>query len=388
MPPIGTSLKARVTQTDVARAAGVHNTTVSLALRNSPSIPESTRKRIRAIADELGYYPDPTLQALVAYRKGRMPKQQRDTLAYITNWNTRWGWRAVPAYERTYAGAQRKAAALGYQLEHFWLGEPGMTQRRLSSVLYHRNITGVLIASQSEDSAELSEIDWPRLSVVKIGCLPQSPLLHRVTDDHSGMARFAIRRVLAAGFERVGLVMTKWWDEAADEAWSAGYFAEQTHLPSDTRIPFLALAGSRQDWASGYPAQPYSPESMALAKWYEDYRPDVVLAFSPIVLTQMNHLGLAVQQDVGYVDLSLECSDGSITGFRHNSESIGEVAVATLVAQLQQNALGIPSVATTTLVGGTWFEGSSLPTLRLPSRWAEREKSCIERLATAAALTA
>src|SRR5215216_6535809 len=97
MPPPGSSMKARVTQTDVARVAGVHNTTVSLSLRNSASIPEATRKRIRAIADQLGYYPDPTLQALVAYRKGRTPKQRTDTLAYITNWGTRWGWRAVPS---------------------------------------------------------------------------------------------------------------------------------------------------------------------------------------------------------------------------------------------------------------------------------------------------
>jgi len=40
---------------DVARAAGVHQTTVSLALRNHASIPAATRERIKAAAAELGY---------------------------------------------------------------------------------------------------------------------------------------------------------------------------------------------------------------------------------------------------------------------------------------------------------------------------------------------
>lgn len=384
MSPLGESLKPRVTQTDVARVAGVHNTTVSLALRNSPSIPESTRRRIRAVADELGYYPDPTLQALVAYRKGRIPKQQKDTLAYITNWNTQWGWRTVPALERAYAGAQRKAASLGYQLEHFWLRESGMTQRRLSGMLYHRNIKGVLVAAQADDSADLSDIDWQQVSVVKVGCLPHSPSLHRVTDDCAGMIRFAMRRVAAAGFERVGLVMTTWWDNSADEAWSAGYMAEQGHRAPDTRIPLLALTGSRQDWCSELPVQTYSAETMELAKWCDAYRPDVILAFSPLVLRQLKVLRLTVPQEVAYVDLNLERPDSKIAGFRLNSETTGEVAVATLVAQLQQNAVGIPAVSTTTLVGGTWSEGASLPGSRGTARWSDETRQDVENLATAA----
>jgi LacI family transcriptional regulator len=129
------SMRQRVTQSDVARVAGVHNTTVSLSLRNCHSIPEATRKRIQAIADEMGYYPDPTLQALVAYRKGRLSSRFKETLAYVTNWETRFGWRALPEHERAYVGAQRKAAELGYKLEHFWLGEPGMSERRMGDVL-------------------------------------------------------------------------------------------------------------------------------------------------------------------------------------------------------------------------------------------------------------
>ncbi len=58
-----------VTMAHVAKRAGVHVTTVSLALRNHPSLPEHTKERIRALAAEMGYRPDPSLRALMAYRK-------------------------------------------------------------------------------------------------------------------------------------------------------------------------------------------------------------------------------------------------------------------------------------------------------------------------------
>ena len=45
--------RPRVVLADIAKKAGVHVTTVSLALRNSPRLPEATRTRIRALADQL-----------------------------------------------------------------------------------------------------------------------------------------------------------------------------------------------------------------------------------------------------------------------------------------------------------------------------------------------
>ncbi len=44
---------------------------------------------------------------------------------------------------------------------------------------------------------------------------------------------------------------------------------------------------------------------------------------------------------------------------------LGEVAAELLIAQMQQNARGIPDVATTTLVQGGWHEGESLPSATL-----------------------
>jgi LacI family transcriptional regulator len=373
MPPNGALIRHRVTQTDVARVAGVHNTTVSLSLRNCPSIPEATRRRIRVIADEMGYYPDPTLQALVAYRKGCISNRPRETLAYVTNWGTRWGWRTLPVHERAYLGAQGKAAELGYRLEHFWLGEPGMNQRRMSSMLYHRGIKGVLVAAHTESSDELAEIDWSRLSAIKIGCFPRGPALHRVIDDDGGMFRLAMRRIQTAGYERVGLVMGPGWDESAEQAWSLGFLAEQGSLASNGRIPIFRLPLNRQDQVSRLASWQCPGQLAALDRWYQEYRPEIVLGCSPMVLGLLGQLHLVVPRDVSYVDLCLECVDSGIAGVLQNREIAGAVATAMLVGQLQHNLCGTPAVATSTMVDGTWVDGATLPTVKAPA-------PCVERL--------
>jgi LacI family transcriptional regulator len=63
----------RVTVYDIAEKLGVSHVTVSLALRNHPSISEKRRVQVRKLADEMGYAPDPHLAALAAYRRTNAP---------------------------------------------------------------------------------------------------------------------------------------------------------------------------------------------------------------------------------------------------------------------------------------------------------------------------
>lgn len=340
------SLSKRVTQGDVARVAGVHNTTVSLALRNCPSIPEGTRLRIRTLAEQMGYCPDPTLQALVAYRRGCRVDSRSQTLAYVTDGLSRSDWRD-PAAERTFRAAQRKAEALGYQLEHFWLAEPGMSARRLSNVLYHRSISGAIIAAQRNGDESWADLDWSRLSAVQIGTIPHEPSLHRVVDDCHGMVQVALRRARAAGYRRIGFVFDPARDTAADHAFTAGYLVDQAAVPGEGRLQPLAYRSGES--------------RRVLSRWLDEQRPDAIIGLSPSVPRDLAALDLVVPHDLAYIDLGLAKADGAIAGTVANSESVGEVAVAILAAQLQQNALGLPAVPTTTLVAGRWADGASLP---------------------------
>jgi DNA-binding LacI/PurR family transcriptional regulator len=55
---------------DVARAAGVSITTVSHALNEKAGVSEETRRRVREVADQLGYRPDPRGRHLASGRTG------------------------------------------------------------------------------------------------------------------------------------------------------------------------------------------------------------------------------------------------------------------------------------------------------------------------------
>ncbi len=55
-----------ITIKDVAKLAGVSHTTVSLALRDSPSITDKTKEKVKAAAKQLNYHPNYLAQSLVS----------------------------------------------------------------------------------------------------------------------------------------------------------------------------------------------------------------------------------------------------------------------------------------------------------------------------------
>ena len=351
-------MKGYVTMAAIAKRAGVHVTTVSLALRNHPSLPEATRERLRKLAESMGYRPDPGLRALMSYRRNLRQRREVQTLAYVTNWDSRWGWKEFPAHAQFFEGASQRAQELGYALEHFWLGEPQLSERRLGDIFYARGIAGVVLASQRFDKDVRLDFDWTRLTAVKIDYFPHEPQLHIVTNDQRALLRLAARQVLAAGYTRVGLVLHADWDLGTDFSMSTGFIEAQQALPARQRIPIHYIEKTEpppeERWGGRAP-------SAALGAWIRRYRPEAVIGFGPAVLPQLQELGLSVPRDVAFADIFLTQGDGAVAGVRHNCRRVGGIAVELLAGQLQTNNYGLPPFPTATLVAGTWIEGASLP---------------------------
>ncbi len=354
-------MSARVTMADVARKAGVHVTTVSLALRNHPSLPVRTRDRLQRLAKQMGYRPDPALTALVAYRHPTRARKGQPTLAYVTHWDTAFGWKESPAHLAFYHGAKEKASALGYELEHFWLGEPGMTHRRMSDILASRGIPGLVLASHRRESDAPLDFDWSQFSAVKIDFKPRQPQLHMVTNDQSAISRLAMQRARAAGYRRIGLVMPRWWDEFVDLAWSAGFLAEQQRLAPGDRLPILFYSPSPGSGESSGEGPEHVVPAAELKTWLRRYRPEVLLSRWTFVGPALATLGVSVPANVGFAEIFLEETNGQVAGVRQNCHHVGEVAVELLAVQLHQHVQGVPSVPTATFVEGTWFDGKTLP---------------------------
>jgi LacI family transcriptional regulator len=352
----------RITLSDIAGKAGVHVTTVSLALRNHPRLPEATRRRIQALAKKMGYTPDPFLRALVAYRGGVIERRNSPTLAYVTNWATRWGWKETTAHPDFYAGAVAKAKELGYKLDHFWLGEEGMTQQRLGQILYSRGISGVIIASHGREMGDVLEFDWPNFSAVKIDYFPHRPALHNVTNNQCDIARLAMQRVMAAGYRRIGFVMHRGWDHTVDHLWTAGYLCEQQPLKPRERIPahLFPAAEPVERWLNEATSD-VVVETAAFAEWFNKHRPEVIISKSSFVVPALREMKLHVPRDVALVDVFLDKTDGAMAGVRQNHSTVGGLAVEILAGQLQHNKFGVPAIPTTTYVEGTWHDGATCP---------------------------
>ncbi len=352
----------RVTLSDIAVKAGVHVTTVSLALRNHPRLPETTRRRIQALAKKMGYAPDPFLRALVAYRGGVIKRRNTPTLAYVTNWATRWGWKKTTAHPDFYSGALAKANELGYKLDHFWMREEGMSQERLSQILYSRGINGLIIASHGREMGDALSFDWENFSAVKIDYFPHQPALHNVTNNQCDIARLAMQKVIAAGYRRIGFVMHRGWDHAVDHLWTAGYLCEQQVLAARERIPAHLFPEPEpvERWLNESKSEVF-PDPAAFKRWFDRHRPEVVISKASFVLPLFRELGLRVPRDVAFVDVFLDHPDGATAGVRQNHTTVGALAVEILAGQLQHNKFGVPGIPTTTFVEGTWHEGATCP---------------------------
>lgn len=354
--------RKRVTLNDVAAAAGVHVTTVSLAMRNHPRLPASTRQRLQAMANKMGYKPDPLMRALVAYRSGIKQKREIPTVAYVTNWETRRGWRELTAHPLFFSGAEKRAEELGYRLAHFWLGEPGLTHARFCGILRARGIRGLIVASHAPERGDRLDFDWNDLSAVKIDYYPHHPALNNVTNNQCDVVRMAFQRARALGYKRIGFVMHRGWDYHVDHLWTAGILCEQQHLTEDEVVPALIFPKPepKSVWMHEY-QESTRPSREEFAAWFKRYQPEVIISAPRFVLPLFDQLKLKVPRDVAFVDVFLEEPNGKTAGVRQNHAQVGATAVELLAAQLQHGTYGVPAVQTTTFVEGTWFDGASCP---------------------------
>lgn len=353
----GAPVCRRVTQRDVADAAGVHNTTVSLALRNNPCIPAETRQRIHAIAERLGYRPDPALRALATYRRNVAISRRTETVAFVTTSPTRFGWRDDPGENQLYVGAARKAAEYGYQLEVFWLNDAEMNAARLSRMLFHRGVSGVVISAANSAGMKPLSFDWSTMTGVIIGCAARIAELPRVANDVAGGVRQAFRRALAAGYTRPGLLLPSGLDDQFEQAFSVGFLTEQSRLPAASHIPILHhshhVGGDRREG-------PQHP--LFFNRWLKTYRPDVLIGPHALARSLADKVGLSVPEDIALVDPYCERSDPEVACVRQSRERVGEIGFEVLAGQLQQNVRALPEFPTVTLVEGAWRDGASLPT--------------------------
>lgn len=335
-----------VTQRHVAAAARVHQTTVSLVLRNHPSVPIETRTRVLAAVQKLGYKTHPLLAALMSTRLKLTPGLSSLVLGFLTDFESKERWKESPTAVQMHAGAYARAAELGFRVETFWLGDPAMSPSRLAGIFRARNINGLLVAPTHSPHGILT-FDFAPFATVGLGVSTETSALLSVTHDHFSGMRTALQHCLAVGRRRIGVALTMDANEVVRDKWLAAQaLVAHQQAGAATFVPA---------WLDGFSTE-------GLKVWLRDHRPDTLVGtFDPRLRAFLARERLRVPRDLALVSLSLAPHESDCAGVFQCSEVLGRSAVDLLVNALHHNKTGLMPRRQVLQVEGEWRNGASLP---------------------------
>ena len=226
-----------VTLAAVASRAGVHISTVSRALTpGTPGVAASTAMRIRAIAAEMGYQPDPAAAALRTRRSSvfgvLVPRLTDFVLA------------------RIYEGIDAAAAEAGYNtFVANTTDDPGQRRIRLDGLL-SRRVDGIVLGDARLDGDELvKNLASKGIPYVLVSRRLRGHL-SVTTDDLLG-GRLAAQHLLELGHERVAVVAGEPYASTGVER-TAGF--RRTYADAGRPVPDDQVRHSRFDVEGGHSA--------------------------------------------------------------------------------------------------------------------------------------
>jgi len=344
----------RVSLTDIAARAGVSRMTVSLVLRDDGRISRETRERVRALAAELGYKPNPRIGALMSETVRTRHSVPSEVLAVVTCEPTRDGWTQFDPCG-TYNGIEQRAAEYGYRVEPWWIADPQLPPARTNRILFARGIRGIIIPNISRQfftnwSGTLP-INWNRFSVVEIGGGLRTPEVNQVLHDHYTGMFTALDELEKLGYRRIGLCLRSEDDLRAHHRWTGAYSV------------WLALRGNP---AGLRPLVVDELQQEEVCRWIRGSRLEAVISLRDLDLEAW---GFSVPADIGYAALHVwgehpRC----LSGIDQRDSEIAAAVVDLLVNQLRRNERGCPDSPVRWLLRGRWIAGETTRQVRVVKR--------------------
>lgn len=341
------------TMRDVAILAGVHQTTVSLALRNDREIPVKTRERIRAFAEKIGYHPDPALDAFNFHRLANHPLRSAPAIAFISDLASGAAFEESAARRDLYFGAKETAGRMGFVFERFFVGPQNLSPSRLDGILESRNIDCAIVASFSLQTRELP-LDWMRFCALKVESFHVQPQLDVITADHIQASRLAFSQLWSLGFRRIGMALTHSEDVRLAELSRTGYLVELAGRTESVPIAPLYIDGVAPQNLLGH-----------LAMWISKNRIEAVISDSSHILASMRWAGYAIPGDLGFASLDWARTDEGVAGVEANHYLIGQSVVELLAMRRHTNERGVRDEISITFVPGSWHDGLTASRPRL-----------------------
>lgn len=371
----------------IVKATGFSRTTVFKALRSLPKVGKETADFIRKTARELGYTPDARMIPIMA---GVRASKTRELLplAWLNNTKEERQWRDSKALTPYLEGALRQCHSMGYTLDELWLNAPGMTARRMSKILYHRGIRGIVLppGGRGDFGTLHLNFDWRQFCWVSMEGALLAPRIHKVVPAHHYNLMLALKRLRRCGYRRIGLFLMRMQERRSQHHYLAAlkYFQSgipreecvSPHIHKGALVPGWPGTLAYEEWLASERKKPnggaHAKPREVLGKWIKRERPDVIVGLHSELIYWLTGLGLRVPEDIGVAHLALDDDCADWAGIWENKRYIGAQAVRELVAMIHTNQPGIPDVAHETLIRGTWRLGWTVRNIRGPKASARR----------------
>ncbi|MGF1448675.1 MAG: LacI family DNA-binding transcriptional regulator [Opitutales bacterium] len=330
---------------DVAKAAGVSPTTVSQALRQVGRISQTTRERVRRVAEELGYHPNPLLSSL-ASKQFRDPSAVGQTPV------------AVLAIEVTGTIGKRHQVPERFKAHFAKMGYRAQWHRiaRLEELkplldrLYSQGFQGLMLSSVNLEAFP-REFGWERFAVVQAGPVTCPVPFHRVDRDVAGTVRQALQIMVDRGYRRLGSAL----------------FCHDPPIEDDYNRLGAVLSFKKLDTSVAMLVPPLlcAPSDMdSYQRWARRYKPDGVLSLNGYTYVSQGHADPEWNRRMGTVCFELNDnvdSVGYLAGFRPRIDGRRRVAAMFLDQLIRHGDRGIPEVPQTVLIPAEFQDGPSLP---------------------------
>lgn len=334
----------RTTLKAIAERTGLSIAAVSMALRNHASLPAATIERVKRAAKAMDYTPNPAASALAAHRKSLQVRRDFSVIALVSNWPKRDAWIQRESAKRLLAGATARARAYGYELQHFWAREGGMSPQRFSRVLTARGIRGVVLAPLEDPDGHF-ELDWDAFTVVTIERFSRYARFHHIVPNYYADLRLAWDNLRERGYGRIGLVVERSLAERVSHQWEAAHAFAQAGLTAQA-IPSLVVTDA-------------DPQAL-IVSWLREHRPDAVISRCNDVLAAIAALKLQIPRDLGYVSLNVVDDAPHVSGILQHRDVMGATAVDVVHSLLHRNHRGPNEISQGTHVDGSWHEGRTV----------------------------
>lgn len=319
---------------DIADACGVSRNTVSRALRNADGLSETTVKRVRKAAEDMGYIPDPELAKLMTRLRERDKREIRAEVAYIylnhPNGDRPPHWSFVkPAAELL----EQK----GYRLTPYFMHEEdGIPSEKLVNILQARGVEGILLGAMRPDIRRV-ELPWDSFCAVALGRVLEWPVLPQVDADSYQAVTHCFRYLEESGCKRIGAIVSTGYDAQIRHSLRGGFMQASSRMMGGVPIPILDFCDPH--WRKA------SLEEMQ--GWIAEYQVDGIIGFDEDLSLLMD-AGLDPKR-MASVHRPIH-SKLKIPGARPNLKALGEALAEQLIYAMQHGLRGSRSASTLTLV--------------------------------------